>query len=307
MKQIGLRPCPRSGISAVVVPSTNRVIFFGGVQDVEDESDDSDDEDEELGNFFNDLYSVNVENERATWAKLEITGKKDPAKKKTKQEEPEGSKEGQDAEENSGTTKVVEDGAFTITSTVGIETNAKEEAADDPLASKFSQMQIFKGPSPRFGSLMAIKQGALYLFGGMVEDSNDRQLTHKDFYSLGEHLKRENSRVILIEPSCLFQIFTSWTNGRSSLSPTSRLWNGSTPRTMTLTKMTRRTKKKWIHLSEKGRKNVFHQKFLFLIFFNTLLCSRAALRLRTGGVGPVPTTSIMSEMLLLALFMLEVA
>ena len=32
---------------------------------------------------------------------------------------------------------------------------------------------------------MAIKQGILYLFGGLVEDSNDRQFTHKDLYALG--------------------------------------------------------------------------------------------------------------------------
>ena len=42
-----------------------------------------------------------------------------------------------------------------------------------------------KGPSPRFGAQMAIKQGILYLFGGLVEDSNDRQFTHKDLYALG--------------------------------------------------------------------------------------------------------------------------
>ena len=83
-----------------------------------------------------------------------------------------------------GTTKVVEEGAFTISSTVGIEsskdgtdaTSKKSEAKDDI---------TINCPSPRFGSLMAIDKGLLYLFGGMVEDSNDKQLTHKDFYALG--------------------------------------------------------------------------------------------------------------------------
>ena len=46
-------------------------------------------------------------------------------------------------------------------------------------------MNLLKGPSPRFGAQMAIKQGILYLFGGLVEDSNDRQFTHKDLYALG--------------------------------------------------------------------------------------------------------------------------
>ena len=39
-------------------------------------------------------------------------------------------------------------------------------------------------PSPRFGSSLALRQSILYLFGGMFEDEEDRQLTFKDFYSL---------------------------------------------------------------------------------------------------------------------------
>ena len=40
--------------------------LFGGVQDVKDD-------DEELeGNFFNDLYTVAIENEKATWSEGEI-------------------------------------------------------------------------------------------------------------------------------------------------------------------------------------------------------------------------------------------
>ena len=81
-----------------------------------------------------------------------------------------------------GTTKIVEDGAFTISSTVGIET----KNADKNVKKSDSKEEILKvGPSPRFGSQLAIDKGNLYLFGGMVEDANDRQLTHKDFYSIG--------------------------------------------------------------------------------------------------------------------------
>ena len=71
VKQIGFKPCPRSGISCTVIPNTNKILFFGGVQDIQDDTEDSDDEDDdEHGNFFNDLYSVHVENERATWSKI---------------------------------------------------------------------------------------------------------------------------------------------------------------------------------------------------------------------------------------------
>ena len=85
-------------------------------------------------------------------------------------------------------TKVVEDGAFTITSTIGLETkNSENKFEEAKLETKLSQMNLLKGPSPRFGAQMAIKQGILYLFGGLVEDSNDRQFTHKDLYALGNN------------------------------------------------------------------------------------------------------------------------
>ena len=43
-----------------------QVYLFGGVQDVKDD-------DEELeGNFFNDLYTLSIENEKATWSEGEI-------------------------------------------------------------------------------------------------------------------------------------------------------------------------------------------------------------------------------------------
>ena len=44
-----------------------QVYLFGGVQDVKDD-------DEELeGNFFNDLYTVSIENEKATWSEGETS------------------------------------------------------------------------------------------------------------------------------------------------------------------------------------------------------------------------------------------
>ena len=45
-----------------------KIYLFGGVQDVKDD-------DEELeGNFFNDLYTVSIENEKATWSEGEMWG-----------------------------------------------------------------------------------------------------------------------------------------------------------------------------------------------------------------------------------------
>ena len=86
-----------------------------------------------------------------------------------------------------GVTKVVEEGAFTISSTVGIETKEKPGEPTKSKVDKAFEKLLDKGPSPRFGAQMTIRQGILYLFGGMVEDSSDRQLTHKDLYSLDIH------------------------------------------------------------------------------------------------------------------------
>ena len=211
VKQIGAKPCPRSGISCTNVQGTNRVIFFGGVQDNDlSIDDDSDEEDGKLGNFFNDIFSVNVENERATWTKLELTGKKEAgAKKPRRKEKVDGNDESQatsdiqdeEVQDNGvqekGITKTVEEGAFTITSTVGLDVDDKTKDNESILETKFSQMNLLKGPSPRFGSHLAIKQGLLYLFGGVVEDDNDRQLTHKDLYSLGTNFRTVFFRDIL--------------------------------------------------------------------------------------------------------------
>ena len=86
--------------------------------------------------------------------------------------------------EDQAVTKVVEEGAFTITSTVGGSTNDPIQDAIAKAIAKNDEKDL-PGPSPRFGAQMTIRQGVLYLFGGMVEDSSDRQLTHKDLYSLG--------------------------------------------------------------------------------------------------------------------------
>ena len=64
-----------------------------------------------------------------------------------------------------------------------------------------SIIRIFLGkvnyPSPRFGSAMVLRQSILYLFGGMFEDEEDRQLTFNDFYSLD--IRKLDSWLTLIE------------------------------------------------------------------------------------------------------------
>jgi len=193
VKQVGQRPTPRSGLCSAV-GKDDRVYMFGGVNDEEKEDEDDDDSDDEgQGNFFNELYSVVVEGERATWHLVSLTGKKDKEvgekKKRRKVKE-----DGEDEEENedhlekmedlaieeaaSSNTVTVESGAFTISSTVGGESSTSESkgSAEEKLKDVFI-------PSARFGSGLAFKGGTLYLFGGTFEDG-EKDITLKDFYSL---------------------------------------------------------------------------------------------------------------------------
>lgn len=99
-------------------------------------------------------------------------------------------------------TVTVEDGAFTITSTIGTasaEPGTSKEAAAASASGGASAAPFT--PSPRMSPGMTVKQGLLYLFGGTVEDG-DKQYTLKDFYSIGEQFVNEPS----LEPckiSCL--------------------------------------------------------------------------------------------------------
>lgn len=74
----------------------------------------------------------------------------------------------------------VEEGAFTITSTVN--SNVATVGSIEPSMSK--EIDAINCPGPRFGAAMAVKQGMLYLYGGTIEEG---EVTYalKDFYCLG--------------------------------------------------------------------------------------------------------------------------
>lgn len=69
-------------------------------------------------------------------------------------------------------------------------------------------VQVFK-PHPRMGPLMAIKNGVLFLYGGMFE-RGDKQFTFKDFYSLDLNKMEEWNVLIENDESklvCVFVLF----------------------------------------------------------------------------------------------------
>jgi len=203
VKQVGNRPTARTGMCNAV-GRDGKTFIFGGVMDEENEEEDDDDSDDEGdGNFFNDLYSVTVDGERATWHLIQLTGKKeDSGEKKRRRKEKEGDEdvsvdddnldkmEDLVLEETGPTTVTVESGAFTISSTIGGE-QEKETSIKGATTNKDITV-----PSPRFGSGMVFKGTNLYLFGGVFEDG-EKDITLKDFYSLDT--RQMDSWNVLIE------------------------------------------------------------------------------------------------------------
>ena len=205
VKQVGARPSLRTGLCNAV-GRDGRVWLFGGVQDEEEGQDSGDEsEDEDEGVFHNDLYTVHVEGERATWHLIQLTGKKDIVeKKKRRKVKEEGDDEEMESEdeaverldelalEDGGSgpsTVTVESGAFTVSSTITGEdcrVSQNELSFLGNLGGSGNGQESCKQlniPSPRFNAGLAFKGGLLYLFGGLFE-SGEKDYTLKDFYSL---------------------------------------------------------------------------------------------------------------------------
>ena len=205
VKQVGQRPSKRSGMCNAV-GRDGRVYLFGGVMDLESTDGDSDEEsDEEEGNFFNELYSLSVEGERATWHLVNLTGKKDALvggdKKRRRRDkedneddmdiiENESSEDKCDTAEKIGTLEIdsdepktvtIESGNFTVSSTIGGASGENNDDEDSNIeGSKLKDCYI---PCGRYSSQMVFKGGNLYLFGGKVE-AGEKDITLKDFYNL---------------------------------------------------------------------------------------------------------------------------
>lgn len=203
VKQVGQRPSMRTGLCNAV-GKDGKVYMFGGVMDKQGEEGEESDEDsdDEDGNFFNELYTVHVEGERATWYLVTLTGRKEVTEKKRRRKDKGEEDEAMEDDhvdkledlvlEDSGpTTVTVESGAFTVSSTVGeLEKGAVGGDTMDIMKAKDCFI-----PSPRFGSGMVYKGGSVYLFGGIIE-AGEKDITLKDFYSLDTN-KNDSWNVII--------------------------------------------------------------------------------------------------------------
>merc|ERR1740129_2684823 len=197
VKQTGMKPSMRTGLATAA--GKDSVFMFGGVQDKAKDGEKKKRrkvKGEGEVEFFDELYNVTVEGEKAVWHSVQLTGKKEPGEKKKRRkvkgedgEEVEMDDEEENVEkieslaledDNSGpSTVTVESGAFTISSTVGTEevVKANGEVAKDK--------DIFV-QSPRFGAGLVMKGSTLYMFGGKWEDG-EKDFALKDFHFLDTH------------------------------------------------------------------------------------------------------------------------
>ncbi|NXH22130.1 KLDC4 protein, partial [Bucco capensis] len=186
----GVKPPPRSGFSVALAPN-NRSLLFGGVQDEEEE--------ESLqGDFFNDLYFYDLAKNR--WFPGQLKGPKAEKKKRRRGRQAE-APEDEELEKQApqGPVEIVkevvaEDGTvMTIKQVICAPAEEKERCDSEEEADGGVGQQV--EPCPRSHALLAVKQGVLYVYGGMFE-VGDRQVTLGDLYSIDLH-KMEEWKVLL--------------------------------------------------------------------------------------------------------------
>ncbi|XP_013867670.1 kelch domain-containing protein 4 isoform X2 [Austrofundulus limnaeus] len=197
----GNKPPPRSGFSLAVGPA-GRAVLFGGVCDEEEE--------ETLeGDFYNDLFLFDTVKNR--WFPGLLRGTKTEKKKRRR-----GRKTGADGEEEErnkeeeagpqGPTEVIkevitEDGTvMTIKEVIpGPQEEEEEEEEDEEEEDDGSASAPAVEPCPRSSAMATVRQGKLFLFGGMFE-VGDRQFTLSDFYCLDLHKMDQWEVLVELDP-----------------------------------------------------------------------------------------------------------
>ncbi|XP_061679168.1 kelch domain-containing protein 4 isoform X1 [Syngnathoides biaculeatus] len=191
----GNKPPPRSGFCMAVGPA-GRAVLFGGVYDEEEE--------ETLeGDFYNDLYLFDTIKNR--WYPSQLRGNKTDKKKRRRGKKDEAGEEVTDEKEESASTGptevikeiVTEDGTvMTIKEVIpgaqeAEETNEGDEEEEDASA--------LVEPCPRSSAMATVRQGKLFLYGGMFEVGS-RQFTLNDFYCLDLHKMDQWEVLVEMDP-----------------------------------------------------------------------------------------------------------
>ncbi|XP_075138260.1 kelch domain-containing protein 4 isoform X5 [Leptodactylus fuscus] len=194
----GVKPTPRTGFSMAVGPN-NRSVLFGGVYDEEEEETIE-------GDFFNDLYFYDQAKNR--WFVAQIKGHKSDRKKRRrgdKTTEVETLEDGAQspAEPIEIIKEVVAEDGTVMTIKQVISSQATPASAEDDSEEEDEDKEEAVGPQvepcPRSSTMMAVKQGVMYVFGGMFE-VGDRQFTLNDLYSLDLHKMEEWKVLVEMDP-----------------------------------------------------------------------------------------------------------
>ncbi|XP_054633646.1 kelch domain-containing protein 4 isoform X2 [Dunckerocampus dactyliophorus] len=192
----GNKPPPRSGFSMAVGPA-GRSVLFGGVCD--------DEEEETLeGDFYNDIYLYDMVKNR--WYPGHCRGNKPDKKKRRrgKKDEADGEAADKVTEEEGpqGPTEVIkeivtEDG--TVMTIKEVIPGAQEVGEDEDEEEEDVSASALVEPCPRSSAMAAMRQGKLYLYGGMFEVGN-RQFTLNDLYCLDLHKMDQWEVLIEMDP-----------------------------------------------------------------------------------------------------------
>ncbi|KAM6973514.1 kelch domain-containing protein 4 [Aplochiton taeniatus] len=198
----GSKPPPRSGFSLAVGPG-GRALLFGGVCDEE--------EDETLeGDFCNDLYLYDIGKNRWFPAQLRST-KTDTKKSRRGKKSVAGGQEQEEGESTAAATEgpievvkeiVTEDGTvMTIKEVIqGVRTEEEKEEDDVDEDIEGSASASLIEPCPRSSTMATVRQGKLFLYGGMFE-VGDRQFTLNDFYCLDLHKMDQWDILVHMDPN----------------------------------------------------------------------------------------------------------
>uniref|UniRef100_A0A673AKI9 Kelch domain containing 4 n=1 Tax=Sphaeramia orbicularis TaxID=375764 RepID=A0A673AKI9_9TELE len=190
----GNKPNPRSGFSMAVGPA-GRAVLFGGVCDEEEE--------ETLeGDFYNDLYLYDTVKNRWFPGLLRVRSKFTEGRSRGGGRGGEGG--GEEEEAPQGPTEVIkeivtEDGTImTIKEVIpGAEEEEDEEEEEEEDGSASAPLVE---PCARSSAMATVRQGKLYLYGGMFE-IGDRQFTLNDFYCLDLHKMDRWEVLVEMDPS----------------------------------------------------------------------------------------------------------
>ncbi|XP_068595594.1 kelch domain-containing protein 4 [Brachionichthys hirsutus] len=188
----GNKPPPRSGFSLAVGPA-GRAVLFGGVCDEEEEESVE-------GDFFNDLYLYDTAKNR--WFPGLLRRNKSEKKKRRR-----GKKDGaQEEEEEEAATQAptevikeitTEDGTVMTIKEVIPGAHEEEEEEEDEEGDDASASLV--EPCPRSSAMATVRQGKLFLYGGMFE-VGDRQFSLNDFYCLDLHKMDQWEVLVEMDP-----------------------------------------------------------------------------------------------------------